>query len=64
MVNSRVPIRSLAGTLPPPGVPPVKPEAGAGYEEEAVVMIPDRRDKREAGQLAPQPNMLVVGGRV
>ena len=29
----------LTVSLPPPGVPPAYPEVGAGYEEEAVVMI-------------------------
>ena len=52
------------GSLPPPSGPPVDPEGGAADEVAAVVMIPDRRDKGEAGRFAPEPNVLVVGGRV
>lgn len=54
----------LTVSLPPPGFPPVYIEVGAGYEEEAVVMIPDRRDNGEAGKFAPDPNVLPVGGWV
>ena len=54
---------SLAVNPPPPSGPPVDPKGGAADEEETVVMIPDRRDKGEAGQFAPEPNVLVVGGR-
>src|ERR1039458_636941 len=54
----------LPVNLPPPNGPPVDPEGGAGDEEAAVVMIPDRRDKGEAWQFAPEPNVLVVGGWV
>jgi hypothetical protein len=41
--HARVAVRGgLTVSLPPAGVPPIDPEVGAGYEEEAVVMIPDR----------------------
>jgi hypothetical protein len=54
----------LPVNLPPPNGPPVDPEGGAGEEEAAVVMIPDRRHKREAELPAMKPNVLVVGGWV
>jgi hypothetical protein len=54
----------LTINLPPPSGPPVYPEVGAGDEVAAVVMIPDRRHKREAELPAMKPNVLVVGGWV
>ena len=75
MVNSRVSSASehdalaavragLSINLPPPSGPSVDPEKGAGDEVEAVVVIPDGRDNAEAGQFAPEPDALVVGGRI
>ena len=63
--HAQVAIRGgLPVNLPPPSGPPVDPEGDAGDEVAAVVVIPDRRGKGEAGQFAPEPNVLVVGGRI
>ena len=60
--HARLAVRGgLTVILPFPSGPPIEPERGAGDEVAAVVMIPDRRDKREAELPAMKPNVLVVG---
>ena len=41
----------------------MEPEGGAGDQLAAVVVIPVRRDNPEAGQFAPEPNVLIAGSR-